>query len=271
MKYSEYNEFENNHNDEEMGDHVNYENREQHNMEEKGRRHGHRCPDCPYEEPRCGQCERRGGRRHRGEEERAADCRFDEQDRPEGQEHPEGHRRPEEARRMPQNALSKLSFCGRLAEQRRGMKRGQMHILRILEENGSMSQRVLQELLRIQPGSMSEIAAKLETAGLILRERSEEDKRRVTVSISEKGRETLAGQPDQPENNSLDPLTEEEQKTLEALLDKLIEAWGAEAHHGRRGRGFGPGSWGPGRGPGHGPDGRGPGRRPPFNPKPELL
>ena len=46
-----------------------------------------------------------------------------------------------------------------------------------------MSQGVLQELLRIQPGSMSEIVSKPEYAGLILRERSEEDRRRVTVSL----------------------------------------------------------------------------------------
>ena len=133
-----------------------------------------------------------------------------------------------------------------------------------------MSQRVLQELLHIQPGSMSEIAAKMEAAGLIRRERSEEDKRRVTVSITEQGKETLAAAPEQ-RTATLEPLTEEEQKTLEELLDKLITSWSAEGGRrrprGPHGPGFGPGRGHGGFGPGHGPKGP----RPPMRPKPELL
>ena len=90
-----------------------------------------------------------------------------------------------------------------------------------------MSQRVLQELLHIQPGSMSEIAGKLEAGGLIIRERSEEDKRRVTVSITEKGKEILAARPEETKD-ALEPLTAEERRDLETLLDKLIAAWGEE-------------------------------------------
>lgn len=203
-------------------------------------RRGRRCPDCPHEEPRCSECERRGGMGR--EERRPEDRRREEHDRPES--------------RVPGTALGKLALCGRLAEQHRGRRRGQMHILRILEENGSMSQRVLQELLQIQPGSMSEIAAKLEVGGLIRRERSEEDKRRVTVSITEKGKETLAALP-QGAPDTLEPLTEEEQKLLTELLDKLIDAWGAERRGPRRG------GFGPDRGP------RGP--RPPMRRGPERL
>ncbi|MBR3060709.1 MAG: MarR family transcriptional regulator [Oscillospiraceae bacterium] len=176
------------------------------------------------------------------EERRPEDRRREEHDRPESH--------------VPGTALGKLALCGRLAEQHRGRRRGQMHILRILEENGSMSQRVLQELLQIQPGSMSEIAAKLEVGGLIRRERSEEDKRRVTVSITEKGKETLAALP-QGAPDTLEPLTEEEQKLLTELLDKLIDAWGAERRGPHRG------GFGPDRGP------RGP--RPPMRRGPERL
>lgn len=221
-------------------------------------RRGRQCPDCPHEEPRCGECERRGGReredRFPGDRREEMDRRGPEHSRfPEGREHGEDRERPEP--HVPRTALGKLALCGRLAEQHRGRRRGQMHILRILEENGSMSQRVLQELLRIQPGSMSEIAAKLEAAGLILRERSEEDRRRVTVSITEKGKETLAAQP-KGAPDTLEPLTEEEQETLSALLDKLIAAWGAER------RGHRHGGFGPERGP--------VGPRPPMRPGPGI-
>lgn len=55
-----------------------------------------------------------------------------------------------------------------------------------------MSQKELQDLLGIQAGSMSEIAAKLEDKGLITRVRSEGDRRKVSLSITEQGRVRVA-------------------------------------------------------------------------------
>ena len=62
-----------------------------------------------------------------------------------------------------------LEQCGKFLMYCLGKRRGQEKILRILWEQGEISQRELQELLGIQPGSMSEIAAKLESKGLIVR------------------------------------------------------------------------------------------------------
>ena len=81
-----------------------------------------------------------------------------------------------------------LEQTGRLLSYCLGKRRGQGRILRILCQQEQMSQKELQEILHIQPGSMSEIAAKLESKGLIARGRDEADKRKILLSITDEGR-----------------------------------------------------------------------------------
>ena len=93
-------------------------------------------------------------------------------------------------------------------------------VLRILSR-GDMDQMALRGEMRIQPGSLSELLGKLEQKGLIERERAENDRRRVTVRLTEAGRAALTP----GETAADDPfavLTEEEQATLRALLGKLL-------------------------------------------------
>jgi DNA-binding MarR family transcriptional regulator len=89
-----------------------------------------------------------------------------------------------------------------------------------------MSQRELQELLQIQPGSISEILTKLEMKGLLKRTKDEADKRRVILSLTEEG-QAAAQQSDGAldKENLFGVLTDEEQTTLKLLLDKLLASW----------------------------------------------
>ncbi len=104
-----------------------------------------------------------------------------------------------------------------------GRSMGQSRILRILAETGELSQRDLQERLRIQPGSLSEILGKLESKGQIQRSRDEQDKRKATLRITEEGRKALdATQPEQKDPFSA--LSAEEQETLRTLLNKVLDA-----------------------------------------------
>ena len=123
----------------------------------------------------------------------------------------------------------KFERCGRLLSHCLGKRRGQGRILRTLCQRGEMPQKELQELLGIQAGSMSEIAAKLEDKGLIVRVRSEEDRRKVSLSITEQGRARVA-QGDEEHilrrrAELFSALTPEEQEVLEQLLDKLSADW----------------------------------------------
>ena len=123
----------------------------------------------------------------------------------------------------------KFERCGRLLSHCLGKRRGQGRILRTLCQRGEMSQKELQDLLGIQAGSMSEIAAKLEDKGFIVRVRSQEDRRKISLSITEAGR-ARAAQGDEAHilrrrAELFAVLTPEERGALEAMLDKLSADW----------------------------------------------
>ena len=144
-----------------------------------------------------------------------------------GREHGHGH-----CHGLPPNRndlAGKLERCGRLLSLCIGKRRGQGRILRTLSERGEMPQRDLQNLLGIQAGSMSEIAAKLEHKGLIVRVRSEEDRRKISLVLTEAGRAMAAAGDEahilRRRAELFSALTPEEQHTLEELLDKLSDDW----------------------------------------------
>lgn len=99
-------------------------------------------------------------------------------------------------------------------------------ILRILMRHGEVSQRALQEHLGVQPGSLSELLAKMENGGLITRERDGEDKRRVTLGLTDEGKAAAAEASAKDEESRFAALTTEEKETLRALLTKLSDAAG---------------------------------------------
>lgn len=130
-----------------------------------------------------------------------------------------------------ENLSHLLIHCGQRLGARHGSRRSQGRILRILYQQGPMTQKELQEKLDIQPGSMSEIAAKLENRGLVTRAKDPSDKRKISLSLTEEGRidveeHRIARQERQKKNFS--HLTEEEKDTLEALLTRLLDAWQAD-------------------------------------------
>ena len=94
-------------------------------------------------------------------------------------------------------------------------------VLRILDKSGELDQQILRRELRIQPGSLSELLGKLEQKGLIERERSGSDRRRVIVRLTGSGRQAMTP----GETAADDPfavLTDEEQTVLRALLGKVL-------------------------------------------------
>lgn len=127
----------------------------------------------------------------------------------------------------------KFERCGRLLSNCLGKRRGQGRILRTLCQRGEMPQRELQALLGIQAGSMSEIAAKLEGKGLITRVHSEEDRRKVSLSITDQGRAWVdqSGEAHILRRRAelFAVLTSEEQRALGEMLDRLSADWSRRA------------------------------------------
>lgn len=121
-----------------------------------------------------------------------------------------------------------MEQCGHFLHHRRGGKRGQGRILRILMKEEEMTQKELQERLGIQSGSMSEIVLKLEGRGFIAREREETDKRKIKLKITEAGRtffEERQQEMIEGEKSLFNGLTQDEQEILKGLLTKLLKDW----------------------------------------------
>lgn len=123
-------------------------------------------------------------------------------------------------------------------------KGSQKRILIILNEVGKMTQRELTERLGIQPGSASEVIAKLEDAGDIIRVPSESDRRTMDIVLTEQGRalaETAAAQRQKRHEEMFSCLSDEERSSLLMLLEKINGDWekryleaGKEHQHGDR-------------------------------------
>ena len=109
-------------------------------------------------------------------------------------------------------------------------KGSQARILIVLGESGPITQRKLTELLGIQPGSASEVIAKLERAGLIHRSPSQHDRRTVDISLTEEGmRQSLEARQQRIRRHTemFECLSDEEKQQLLLLLNKLGDDWAA--------------------------------------------
>ena len=108
-------------------------------------------------------------------------------------------------------------------ERRPADHRGVRRVLKLLKlGGGSLSQRELTELMGVMPGSLSELLGKMEARGLITRVRDEEDRRKVTVTLTEAGTAKLEAQ--RP-HDIFAALDENEKEQLKTLLAKLTAAW----------------------------------------------
>ena len=142
---------------------------------------------------------------------------------------PEGHPFPGHGRRPfppmfdPDSLMGLWIRSHKALERRPSDHRGVRRVLRLLElGDGSLSQRELTELMDVQPGSLSELLGKMEFRGLITRERDEQDRRKVTVSLTEAGKEKAA---QRGKRDIFAALDESEKEQLKAILSKLVASW----------------------------------------------
>lgn len=127
----------------------------------------------------------------------------------------------------------------------RGLSEGrgsQQRVLIVLSEiSGAISQRDLTERLGIQPGSASEVIAKLEAAGAVRRSPGAADRRTMDVELTEVRRQMAAEARAQRHEEMFLCLSDGEKAQLLALLEKLSADWaeryGGEGEHPRHGRG----------------------------------
>lgn len=125
----------------------------------------------------------------------------------------------------------------------------QSRVLIVLQEIGSITQSDLTQRLGIQPGSASEVLAKLEAAGMIVRTASPHDRRTTDVRLTEAGLAAAAvakSAREERHERMFACLSDAEKAELLALLERLNGAWeelacrderGGRGRHRNHGRG----------------------------------
>ena len=104
---------------------------------------------------------------------------------------------------------------------------GRGRLMGLLNDEGEMNQCGIASRLGIRPQSLSELIVKMESDGLISRRQSDEDKRSIIVSLTDKGRARVENFRSAHRQNAVDflsPLSDNEKKELADMLKRLIEA-----------------------------------------------
>ncbi|MDO4797507.1 MAG: MarR family transcriptional regulator [Coriobacteriales bacterium] len=130
---------------------------------------------------------------------------------------------------MTREILHDLGFFGHYLHMHAGGRGGKQFVLTNLHKNGStLTQRELLERTNTSPAALSEVLAKLESGGLIVREPYEHDKRQLQIELTQEGEVCAAQmfeQREQFEQRALACLSADEQAQLKELLERLIEHW----------------------------------------------
>lgn len=125
--------------------------------------------------------------------------------------------------------LTGLGYCGHYMHFHRGGRSGRAPILCLLEKHGStMSQQALGASFDLKAGSLSEILSKMEGGGLITRTRDPQDRRQLTVCLTEAGAEAARLETEARirfRTRAFSNLSAEEQEQLADLLDRVRTRW----------------------------------------------
>lgn len=125
--------------------------------------------------------------------------------------------------------IAGLGFCGHYLHFHGGGRSGKAPIICLIAKHGGeMSQQELGSYFELKPGSLSEVLAKIETSGLIERTRNPEDRRQLTIRLTEKGLEEATRDQegrDRFRREAFDNLTIEEREQLAGILDKIRNRW----------------------------------------------
>ena len=100
-------------------------------------------------------------------------------------------------------------------------------ILRNIRRQDGLTQSQLADKLEIRPQSLTRVLSELETAGYIVRKREDNDRRIITLHITEKGEELCSQMKvayRERAKDMLSVLNDDEKKELYCLVEKILEA-----------------------------------------------
>ena len=124
--------------------------------------------------------------------------------------------------------VRQIRRCSHLLYHKFSLNFSQNRILSLLNREGPMTQKALMGRMQIQPGSLSEVLAKVEGAGLVERRRCEDDRRNFEIRLTEEGvQQAEAFERDRQDLAELllETLDDSEKQQLMHLTTKLHDHW----------------------------------------------
>jgi len=124
--------------------------------------------------------------------------------------------------------MRQMRRCSHLLYHKFSLNFSQNRILLVLHREGPMTQKALMCKMQIQPGSLSEVLAKVEGAGLVERRRCEDDRRNFEIRLTQEGiLQAEAFERDRQDMAQLlfETLSPDEKQHLSDILFKLHDHW----------------------------------------------
>ena len=121
--------------------------------------------------------------------------------------------------------VRELRLASREAEQRVGVHGAQLHALRQLADSASMSLTELAERTHTDISSVSVVVSRLVEQGLVARKSADDDRRRLSLGLTARGRSLLRRAPETGSSRLLRAgahLSDREVRNLASGLEKLV-------------------------------------------------
>jgi DNA-binding MarR family transcriptional regulator len=124
-----------------------------------------------------------------------------------------------------------LAEQSRKAEHETGLTGSQLWVVKLLAGGSPNKVTELARRMYLHPATMVGLLDRLEAKGLVLRTRSEKDRRVVHVSITEQGRVLVQNAPEVAKEllvNGLEPLSEKKVKVISDGLEQIVSILGVQ-------------------------------------------
>lgn len=126
-------------------------------------------------------------------------------------------------------------FAARDLSRTAGLTASQMVVMQFIAREGELGAGAIADAARLSQATVTALLDRLEDRGLVARRRSNEDRRRVVVALTDAGRQTLSTTPDVLQNRfaaRFDRLDDWEQAAIVSALERvafLLNADGIDA------------------------------------------
>jgi DNA-binding MarR family transcriptional regulator len=120
--------------------------------------------------------------------------------------------------------LRATELFGRNLKQSVGVTAAQLRVLQIIAERGQATAKEISVRMRVSQATVTSLVDKLVREGMVLREKSAQDRRQTNIHVTPKGRLTLTEAPDPLQQRfvrNFDALEDWEQALLVASLERV--------------------------------------------------